>query len=332
MTRRSILVHQVSRPHGWPTAEQFTFVEETMPEPGPGTALVENVYLSVDPYMRECMDELWELHAPLEGRSIGRVIASQDPQLAVGDLVFHRNAWRTHALVKAADVRVLPVVPGIPISAYLSILGGTGLTAYVALTRIAHLQAGELIFISAAAGGVGSAAGQIARLLGAERIIGSTGSVAKVEHLTRDLDFDAAFDYHQGPISELLTRAAPSGIDVYLDNVGGEHLEAALGALREHGRIAWCGAVAQYNSPEPLAPPRNLYNIVEKSLRLEGFLTRNYRHLQDELEAFLLPHLQSGQLTADQTIITGIEQVVDAFLAMLHGKNRGKMLVQVAEY
>jgi hypothetical protein len=324
-------VHQVSRPQGWPTAENFAFVKDTRPQPELGTALVENVYLSVDPYMRECMDALWDLHAPLEGRSIGRVVDSQDPQLEVGDLVFHRNAWRTHALVRAADVRVLPQVPGIPISVYLSILGGTGLTAYVALTRIAQLQAGASVFISAAAGGVGGAAGQIARLLGAERVIGSTGSATKAKHLTEDLGFDAAFDYHQGPVSDLLAQAAPLGIDVYVDNVGGDHLEAAIKSLREHGRVAWCGAVAQYNSTELPVAPRNLYDLVEKSLRLEGFLVRNYRHLQDELEELLVPHIQTGRIVVDQTVVEGFDHVVDAFLGMLRGENRGKMIVQVSE-
>jgi hypothetical protein len=324
-------VHQVSRPKGWPATEHFAFVEDTLPQPVPGTALVENVYLSVDPYMRECMDALWDLHAPLEGRSIGRVVDSQDPHLAVGDLVFHRNGWRTHALVNAADVRVLPQVPGVPTSAYLSILGGTGLTAYVALTRIAQLQAGESVFISAAAGGVGSAAGQIARLLGADRVIGSAGSATKVKHLTEDLGFDAAFDYHQGSVSDLLAQAAPRGIDVYIDNVGGEHLEAAIRSLRSQGRVAWCGAVAQYNNTEPPAAPRNLYDLVEKSLRLEGFLVRNYRHLQGELEEWLVPHIQSGRIVVDQTVVEGFDHVVDAFLGMLHGENIGKMIVQVSE-
>src|SRR5258708_35213632 len=172
MTRRSMVVHQVSRPHGQPTAENFAFVEDALPNPVPGTALVENVYLSVDPYMRECMDALWDLHAPLEGRSIGRVVDSQDSHLAVGDLVFHRNGWRTHALVRAADVRVLPQVSGIPTNAYSRIPGRTGLTAYVAPPRIARLQASDAVFISAPPGGVGKAAGQIARLLGAGRVVG----------------------------------------------------------------------------------------------------------------------------------------------------------------
>ncbi|GHO48945.1 hypothetical protein KSX_71080 [Ktedonospora formicarum] len=170
---------------------------------------MENIYLSVDPYMRSSMDAVWDLHTPLDGRAIGCVVESRIPHLVRGDLVLHRKGWRTHALVRAEDVQGLPQVPGVPISAYLGILGGTGLAAYVALTKIARLQTEESVFISAAAGGVGSAAGQIARLLGASRVIGSAGSAAKVTHLTKDLGFDAAFDYHDGPVSELLTQVAP---------------------------------------------------------------------------------------------------------------------------
>ncbi|WP_250904754.1 NADP-dependent oxidoreductase [Nonomuraea sp. NEAU-A123] len=332
MADTSVAVHLVARPLGTPTGDEFVFVAEPVPEPSPGTALVENVYLSVDPYMRELMDEGWELHSPLEGRAIGRVIASRDSRLLVGDLVFHRKAWRTHAVVSPAEARVLPVTEGVPISAYLGILGGTGLTAYVALSQIARLRAGESVFISGAAGGVGTAAGQIARIMGAKRIVGSTGSAAKAKHLTEELGFDAAFDYHQRPVAELLAQAAPDGVDVCVENVGGEHLEAAIGAVRDHGRIVWVGAISQYNSAQrPPAAPRNLYEVVGKSIRLEGFLVREYGHLQGELEALLIPHIQSGRLVADQTVVTGFNQVVEAFLGMLHGRNIGKMIVQVAD-
>ncbi len=331
-TRTARFVHQVSRPQGAPVPGNFAFVETALPVAEPGTALVENIYLSVDPYMREAMDEgHWELDTPLEGRSIGRVIESRTPELAVGELVFHRHAWRTHAIVHPAEVRVLTPPAGVPLSAYLSVLGGTGLTAYVGLTKVARVQPGESVFISAAAGGVGSAAGQIARLLGAERVIGSTGSAAKVKHLTERLGFDAAFDYHDGSVAGLLGEAAPEGIDVYFDNVGGEHLEGAISALREGGRIAWCGAVSQYNNAEPPAAPWNLYDVVHKSLRLEGFLVRNYRTAQQELEGFLVPHLRSGQVVADETVVEGFDRVVDGFIGMLRGENTGKMIVQVAE-
>lgn len=323
-------VQQVSRPQGWPSRENFAVVQERTPAPAAGQALVENVLLSVDPYHRECMDGDWELNAPLEGRTIGRVLRSKDKRLAEGDLVFHREGWRTHALVEADDVRVLTPPEGVPLSAYLGILGGTGLTAWAGLTRVARLQPGEDVFISAAAGGVGSAAGRFARLLGAGRVIGSAGSAAKVTHLVDHLGFDAAFDYHEGPVAEQLAKAAPEGIDVYFDNVGGDHLEGAISALRPFGRVAWCGAVAQYNSTELPAAPRNLFDVVEKSIRLEGFLVAHHRDLQQELEDFALPLLRSGELTPDETIVDGFDQLIDAFLGMLKGENTGKMLVQTA--
>ncbi|OEJ33874.1 NADP-dependent oxidoreductase [Streptomyces subrutilus] len=327
-------VHQIARPTDFPTAAEFAFASFPVPEPVPGTALVENLLLSVDPYHRGLMDGGeggFELNAPLEGRSVGRVIASRDPGLAEGDLVFHREGWRTHALVTlgAAGTRRLRVHEGVPLEAYLSLLGGTGLTAYAALTRTADLQEGEDLFVSAAAGGVGTAAGRIARLLGARRIIGSAGSAAKVRHLTGRLGFDAAFDYHDGPVGEQLAQAAPDGIDVYVDNVGGGHLEGAIEALREYGRIAWVGAISTYNGDRSPAAPRNLFEVVHKSLRLEGVLVRHHTHLQEELEEFLVPHLRSGRIGTDTTVVRGFDRTVDAFLGMLHGDNVGKMLVRL---
>lgn len=325
-------VHQVRTPDGFPAADNFAFTEGPIPPLIPGTALVENVYLSVDPYMRQLMGGDWDLHTPLEGRSIGRVLDSQDPRLRVGEVVFHRQGWRTHALISASDpqVHVLPKLAGVPLSAYLSILGGTGLSAYVALTQIADLKPGESVFISAAAGGVGTAAGQLARVLGAGRVIGSAGSAAKVKHLTEDLGFDAAFNYKDDPVIDQLRQAAPDGIHVYLDNVGGDHLEAAIASLVDHGRIAWCGAIAQYHSAEPPAAPRNLFEINGKSLRLEGFWVGDYLHLLPEWTELIVPHLQSGRVVPDHTIVAGFDHVVDAFLGLLRGENTGKMIVQTS--
>ncbi|MEU6973284.1 NADP-dependent oxidoreductase [Kitasatospora aureofaciens] len=325
------VVHLVSRPSGAPSAENFAFVDETVPALGAGEALVENLYQSVDPYMREEMEEGgWELHAPLEGRTLGRVVESRADALPVGALVFHRQAWRTHSVVTAERAHLLPDFAGVPLSAHLSVLGGTGLSAWVGLTRIARLRPDETLFVSAAAGGVGTAAGRIARLLGAGLVIGSTGSAAKAAHLTEHLGFDAAFDYHDGPIADRLREAAPDGLHVYLDNVGGDHLEGAITAMRDRGRIAWCGAVAQYNNlQDPPAAPRNLYDVVGKNLRLEGFLVRDHLDARPELYDFLVPHLRSGALVPDETVVDGFDRVVEAFLGMLRGANTGKMIVRI---
>ncbi|WP_167160959.1 NADP-dependent oxidoreductase [Streptomyces sp. MBT27] len=331
MNETALTVHQTARPHGFPTAEHFSFTESTIPDPAPGSALVENLYWSVDPYHRELMDDVpggFALHAPLEGRSIGRVIASRTPRLAEGEIVFHRHGWRTHAVVAPDETRRLPRFDGVPLTAYLSTLGGTGLTAYVGLTRIARLQEGEDLFVSAAAGGVGTATGRFARLLHAGRLVGSAGSAAKAAHLVREVGYDAVFDYHDGPADDLLGRVAPAGVDVFVDNVGGEQLAAAVGSLREFGRIVRIGTISQYNTPGAPAPRFDYADIVEKSIRMEGFLVSNYRDVQEELYAFAVPHLQSGRLALDETVIDGFEHIVDAFLGMLCGENTGKIIVR----
>ncbi|MGW6057955.1 NADP-dependent oxidoreductase [Streptomyces sp. NPDC055189] len=330
MTETALTVHQTARPHGFPTPDHFAFVESPLPEPAPGTALVENLYWSVDPYHREMMDGDFALDAPLEGRTLGRVVESRDPALREGEIVFHRQGWRTHTVVTPDEARAVPRFDGVPLSAHLSILGGTGLTAYVGLTRIAELREGQDLFVSAAAGGVGTATGRLARLMGAGRLVGSAGTAAKAAYLTEHVGYDEVFDYHTGPTAELLAKAAPDGIDLYMDNVGGEHLEAAIASLREYGRIVRIGTIAQYNSTGTPYALRNLPDIVEKSLRMEGFLVRNHYQVQEELNAFVVPHLQSGRIGLDETVVDGFGSIVDAFLGMLRGENLGKIIVRAA--
>ncbi|WP_430383034.1 NADP-dependent oxidoreductase [Streptomyces sp. P10-4] len=328
MTETALTVHQTARPAGFPTAAHFRFAESPVPAPAPGTALVENLYWSVDPYHRELMDGGFALDAPLEGRTLGRVTASRTPDLREGEIVFHRQGWRTHAVVRPEEVRRIPHHPGVPLSAHLGILGGTGLTAYVALTRIARLRAGEDLFVSGAAGGVGTATGRFARLLGAGRVTGSVGSPEKVRYVTEHAGYDTAFDYRSAPVAGLLAEAAPAGIDVFVDNVGGEQLGAAIGALRERGRVVRVGTISQYNTPD--APPVlfDHAEVVEKSLRIEGFLVKHHRDAQEELYDFAVPHLRSGALVADETVLDGFERIVEAFLLMLRGGNIGKILVR----
>ncbi|MFE9441295.1 NADP-dependent oxidoreductase [Streptomyces sp. NPDC006602] len=330
MTHIALTVHQIARPTGFPTPDHFRFVESPVPYPAPGTALVENLYWSVDPYHREMMDADFALNAPLEGRTLGRIVASRELSLPEGEIVLHRQGWRTHSVVHPEEVRRLPMHEGVPLSAYLSVLGGTGLTAYVGLTRIARLREGDDLFVSAAAGGVGTATGRFARLLGAGRLIGSAGSARKVTDLTERIGYDEAFDYHTAPVADLLAKAAPDGIDVFVDNVGGEHLGAAIGALRERGRVVRIGTVGQYNAPGTTAALFDHADMVEKSLRMEGFLVRDYADVQEELYEFAVPHLLSGALTLDETVVDGFGRIVEAFLLMLGGGNTGKMLVRAA--
>lgn len=329
INRENTFVYQVSRPHGEPRAEHFRFVQQPLETLAEQAALVENLHFSVDPYMRECMEGDWELNEPLEGRTIGRVILSNTPELRPGDLVFHRKGWRTNAQVTPDEVRIIIPVEGVPLRAWLSVLGGTGLTAWVALTKIARLQPGESVYISAAAGGVGSAASQIARLLGAKSIAGSTRSEEKAHLLTEKLGYTDAFVYQPGNITTQLREILPEGIDVYLDNVGGEQLEAAIDSLKDHGRAVLIGAISQYNALTPPAAPRNLFDIVGKSLTLQGFLVRDYQPLQKELEDYLIPHIQRGKVVPQETVTYGFPHIVDAFLSMLTGGNAGKAIVSL---
>ncbi|MGC4758635.1 NADP-dependent oxidoreductase [Micromonospora trifolii] len=325
-------IHLASRPQGWPTEDTFRLVETEVPTPGPGQIVVRNQYMSVDPYMRGRMNDVksyvapFALDAPLDGAAIGEVVASEAADIAVGTTVLHGLGWREYALLDAAAAR--PVDPSIaPVSAYLSVLGMTGLTAYAGLLEVAAMKPGETVFVSAAAGAVGSLVGQIAKLKGAGRVIGSAGSPAKVERL-RALGFDAAFDYHDG-VRESLRAAAPDGIDVYFDNVGGDHLEAAISAMNLHGRAAICGMIAQYNATEPPAAPRNLALVIGKRLTLRGFLVNDHNNVRAAFVRDVSGWLRDGTLSYDETIVDGIENAPEAFIGVLRGDNLGKMLVKV---
>jgi NADPH-dependent curcumin reductase CurA len=326
-------IHLASRPQGWPVPENFALVEVDVPEPGPGQLLVRNLFMSVDPYMRGRMNDVksyvppFALGAPLDGGAVGEVVVSNADGFAAGDVVLHGLGWREYALVEARSARVVDADLA-PAEAYLGVLGMPGLTAYAGLVDVAGLRPGETVFVSGAAGAVGSLAGQIAKLKGAARVIGSAGSAAKVRRL-RELGFDAAFDYHDGPVRDALRAAAPDGIDVYFDNVGAEHLEAAIGALRPHGRVAMCGAIAQYNATEPPAAPRNLALAIGKRLTLRGFLVNDHAGLRDQFVAELSGWLRTGQLHYDQTVIDGLANAPAAFVGLLRGENLGKMLVRL---
>ncbi|MET7707856.1 NADP-dependent oxidoreductase [Micromonospora sp. NPDC005413] len=326
-------IHLASRPQGWPTEDNFRLVETDVPTPGPGQIVVRNQYMSVDPYMRGRMNDVksyvapFALDAPLDGGAIGEVVASEAADIAVGDTVLHGLGFREYALLDATAAR--KVDPSLaPVSAYLSVLGMPGLTAYAGLLEVAAMKPGETVFVSAAAGSVGSLVGQIAKLKGAGRVIGSAGSPAKVERL-RALGFDAAFDYHDGPVRDSLRTAAPDGVDVYFDNVGGDHLEAAISAMNLHGRAAICGMIAQYNDTEAPAAPRNLALVIGKRLTLRGFLVGDHGHVRPAFIQDVAGWLREGTLSYDETIVDGIENAPAAFLGLLRGENLGKMLVRV---
>ncbi|MDJ0383899.1 NADP-dependent oxidoreductase [Streptomyces sp. G-G2] len=325
--------HLVARPQGWPVATDFALREVPVSaDPAPGRILVRNLHMSVDPYMRGRMNDVksyippFQLDAPMDGGAVGEVVASAAEGFEVGDHVLHGLGWREYAEFDAKHATKVDASLA-PLSAYLGVLGMPGMTAYAGLFKVASFKEGDSVFVSGAAGAVGSLVGQFAKIKGASRVIGSAGSAEKVTTLTEKYGFDAAFNYKDGPVAEQLKAAAPEGIDVYFDNVGGDHLEAAISSLKVHGRATLCGAIAQYNATEPTPGPRNLALVIGKRLRLQGILVGDHAGLQQQFVQDVAGWLRSGELTYDETVVEGVENAADAFLGLLRGDNTGKMIV-----
>ena len=329
------IVTLAARPRGRPTPADFALEDQPLGELGPGQLLVRNVYMSVDPAMRGRMEPTekhyttnFSVGGPLDGSAIGRVIESRDGRFAAGDFVRHRLGWRDYALVEAAAATT--VDPALaPLPTWLGVLGQTGFTAYVGLRRAGELHDGDVVFVSAAAGAVGSAAGQFARLLGAARVIGSAGGASKSRLLVDELGFDAGIDYRAG-LAEGLAAAAPDGIDLYFDNVGGEHLVAALYALRLHGRVALCGMISTMEDATSAPGVQHLIQAVLKRLVLRGFIVRDHEDLRPEFTRQVANWLRTGELVSKQTVVDGLENAVGAFIGLLGGANVGKMLVRLS--
>ncbi len=328
-------IRLASRPRGWPTAENFALVDVAPPPLADGQVLVRNLYLSVDPYMRGRMNDVpsytppFQIGQVLEGGAVGEVVESRAAALKPGDVVTSMRGWREAFVADAKDVRGVSRLDAVtPLSAYLGVLGMTGMTAWVGLNLV-DVKAGDRVFISAAAGAVGSIAGQLAKLRGC-RVIGSAGAHRKVKALIDDFGFDAAFNYKDGDLPGQLQAAAPDGIDVYFDNVGGDHLEAALSAMRTHGRIIMCGAISRYNAAAAPPGPGNLALIIGKRLTIKGFIVTDSF---DRMPAFLkemIGYLAAGTLRTKETVVEGIERTPQAFIDLLRGENIGKMIVKLA--
>lgn len=332
MSVKSREVRLAARPKGFPSPSDFALATVELRDPAEGEVLVRNLFVSVDPYMRGRMNDAksyvppFVLGAPLEGHAVGWVVASRAPGIAPGAIVASMLGWREGFTAEAKAVRV--VDPSIrPLSAHLGVLGVTGMTAWVGL-NLSEPKSGETLFVSGAAGAVGSVAGQLAKGRGC-RVVGSAGSPEKVRILTEELGFDAAFDYHGGDLPRKLSEAAPKGIDVYFDNVGGDHLEAAIGAMRNHGRIVACGAISLYNDEEPRPGPCNMASFIGKRLTMEGFIVSDWTDKTPEFLAEVAPEWTAGRIEARETVVEGIENAPAAFLEMLRGGNVGKMVVQV---
>lgn len=321
------------RPVGLPKIEDFAIREVDLPAPAAGEVLVRNVALSVDPYMRGRMIDRKSYTPPfavgetLTGGAIGRVVRSNHADLGEGEYVESHLGWREAFVTKVRGLRPLGNLQA-PASAYLGVLGMPGMTAYVGLLDIGEVASGETVFVSGAAGAVGSAVGQIAKIQGC-KVVGSAGGAEKVRHLTEDLGFDHAFDYREGHLERQILDGAPQGIDVYFDNVGGDHLQAALNCMRPNGRIALCGAIAQYNATAPVPGPNNLAVAIGMGLTLRGFVVSNFRHRRDDFTRDMTAWLADGRLKYRETTFDGIEQAPAAFIGLFTGANTGKMVVNL---
>jgi NADPH-dependent curcumin reductase CurA len=337
--RTSTQIQLAHRPVGWPTHDDFRTVEVDLPDLQPGEVRVRNTWLSVDPYMRGRMNEgrsyipAFVLGETMTGGALGRVVASRADGVAEGDLVSHQLGWRDVAQGPARAFVGVHEVPGVADSAHLGVLGVTGFTAWLGLTEIAHLAEGDVVFVSGAAGSVGSAAGQMAKLLGASRTIGSAGGPEKARLLTERYGFDVALDYKAAPIRRQLVAATGredgEGIDVYFDNVGGDHLEAALEVCNDGARIALCGAIAAYNDERRSPGPDNVYLAITRGLTLRGFTVPSYFGLLPRFAAEVGPWVADGRVVFDETVRDGLGAAVDAFLDLMRGANTGKMLVRL---
>jgi NADPH-dependent curcumin reductase CurA len=329
--RRIVLAR---RPHGWVQETDFRLVEEPLPEPNDGEALVHNRYLSLDPYMRMRMSDApsyapcVQLGEVMVGGTVGEVVSSRSPLLAPGDTVTGPLGWQLYGTAPASRLRRIDD-PVAALPAYLGVLGMPGITAWVGLDLIGPLQPGQTVVVSAASGAVGSVVGQIARIRGC-KAIGIAGGEQKCSHVERELGFDACVDYKAPALASRLRAAAPSGIDVYFENVGGPIFDTVLELLNPFARIALCGQVSQYNATDPYGV-RNLRSLLVNRVLLRGFIVSDHMDLWPRAGAELTAWVRDGRLRHHETIAQGLENAPKAFIAMLKGDKLGKQVVKLED-
>jgi len=327
---RQILL--VEKPAGKLGPQHFKMTEAAIPEPREGEALVRVRYISLDAANRAWMHGATyraavEANTVMAGGGVAEVVSSRAPGLAPGDLVFGDTGWQDYAALPARHLSKLPKVE--PVTHLLSVYGIAGLTAYFGLLEVGKAKAGETVVVSAAAGSVGSIVGQIGRIKGC-RVVGIAGGKDKCGWLTAELGFDAAVDYKEGNVFTALKAAAPAGIDVYFDNVGGDILEACLAQMNNHGRIACCGAISQYDGVPSAAGPRGVPGlIVVKRLTMQGFIVMDYMERRNEALRELQSWVSSGKLKVQEDVIEGLQNTPKALIGLLAGENRGKRMVKV---
>jgi NADPH-dependent curcumin reductase CurA len=323
--------HLMSRPQGLPTDENFALKELDLPPLAAGQVRVRNQWLSVDPYMRGRMNDVksyvppFQIDQPMEGGAVGEVVESLAEGFSPGDRVLHMGGWRDEAVLDARTVNKLPDLGAEP-QAFLGNLGVTGATAYFGLLEVASAKPGDIVFVSAAAGAVGSAVVQIAKAKGMT-VIGSAGGADKCDFV-QSLGADQVVDYKAQPILKGLAAAAPEGIDVYFDNVGGDHLDAAFALARMRARFAICGMIEGYNKAEP-AVFRFIMRVIAMRIRMQGFIVFDFQSRMDEFYREMGQLIATGQLKSQETVVEGIENMPDAFRGLFSGDNLGKMLVRL---
>lgn len=337
MSTTSREIHLASRPVGLPAAENFALAEVTLPDPGNGEILVRNNWMSVDPYMRGRMIDRksyvppFEVGKVLEGGAVGQVVKSNNPDFPEGSLVLSMNGWREYFLSDGKGLQKLETF-GLPEQAFLGVAGMPGLTAWGGLLKIGEPKEGETVFVSGAAGAVGSLVCQIAKIKGC-KVVGSAGSQEKCDWL-KSVGVDEVINYKevdgQRGLIEALHKAAPNGVDVYFENVGGDHLVAALEAMNQGGRIVVCGMISGYNDTEPKPGPWNLFHIIAKSLRVQGFIVTQFQENLPEFLQDLSQWYMAGKIQSQETVDEGIENAPGAFLKLFSGGNKGKMLVKLS--
>lgn len=329
-------IRLASRPTAWVSDENFTAGEADIAKPGNGEVLVRNIFMSVDPYMRSRMNDVksyippFQLGKVLQAGVVGQVVESRFDGIAAGEYVMGMLGWENYSVSDGRLLRKIPKGP-VPLSYYLGILGMPGMTAYVGLTKIAQAKAGDRVFVTAGSGAVGSVVGQLAKILGCY-VAGSAGSDDKVAAMKREFGYDAAFNYKTSEsLPESVKHACPKGVDVLFENVGGEILEAVLWNMRDYGRIALCGMVADYNLEEPRPGPRGMMLMVGRRLQMQGFIVTDHPEACDEYVRKAVGWLKAGKLTCQETITKGIENAPQAFIDLLQGRNTGKQVVQLGD-
>ena len=325
-----------SRPSGWVTPDNFELTEADAGEPGDGEVLVRNIFLSVDPYMRSRMNDVksyippFQIGEVLQAGVVGQVEASNFDGIAEGDYVIGMLGWENYSICDGRQLRKL-VQSSAPLSWHLGILGMPGMTAYVGLMKIAEAKAGEHVFVSAASGAVGSVVGQLARIHGC-RVAGSAGLDQKVALLKEEFGYNAAFNYKtSNSLAASVKDACPDGVDVLFENVGGEILEAVLWNMRDYGRIAVCGMIADYNEEEPQPGPRGMMLMIGRRLTMRGFIVTDHPETCEEYVGKAIGWISDGKLKYRETVVEGIENAAQAFIDMLKGGNTGKQIVQLSE-